>query len=62
MEKEIEITNKLPIELTTEDGVIHYIIFEIKTRFAPTKSDGSDYDGMTIDGDIKETIYQMREF
>jgi hypothetical protein len=34
----------------------HLILFEIKARLSP--SDG----GLAMDGDIKQTIYQMREF
>jgi hypothetical protein len=58
-EEGIEITRTEPVVLEVEqDGQIlsHLILFEIKTRLAPSK------EGLVIDGDIKETIYQMREF
>ncbi len=55
----IEVTRMEPVTLEVErNGQTHshLILFEIKTRFAPSD------EGLVIDGDIKETIYQMREF
>ena len=57
--EEIEITRTEPVVLEVEHNgqqLSHLILFEIKTRLQPSS------EGMVIDGDIKETIYQMREF
>lgn len=55
----IEISKLEPVVIEIEhSGKVfsHLILYEIKARIMPDK------DGLAMDGDIKETIYQMGEF
>ena len=48
-----------PVVLEVEQGgelLSHLILFEIKARLNMSS------EGLVVDGDIKETIYQMHEF
>jgi hypothetical protein len=58
-EEGIELTRLEPVVLEVEQGgelLSHLILFEIKAKLNMTG------EGLVVDGDIKETIYQMREF
>jgi hypothetical protein len=58
-EEAIELTRLEPIVLEVDRGgelLSHLILFEIKAKL------NMNGEGLTVDGDIKETIYQMREF
>ena len=55
----IELTRLEPVVLEVEqegETLSHLILFEIKATL------NMDKEGLVVDGDIKETIYQMREF
>lgn len=55
----IEVLRREVVELISIDRnnkqTLKYIVFDINTRFEPSP------DGVVIDGDIKETIYELRE-
>ena len=58
-EEGIELTRLEPVVLEVErEGELqsHLILFEIKATL------NMDDEGLVVDGDIKETVYQMREF
>lgn len=57
--QQVEIIKLFPVVIIEKKGsteLNHLILFEIKARLTPTR------EGLAMDGDIKQTIYQMREF
>jgi hypothetical protein len=58
-EEGIELTRLEPVVLEVEQGgqlLSHLILFEIKATLNMSR------EGLIVDGDIKETIYQMKEY